>query len=293
MAQALSVCPGCCRQIQSGGVPCRRCGTAYHAECRDPLGCVVAGCVEPRARQSKAAPAPPVSRAWRGMRWSGAFALLSLAVVLGADTFGVPYEARELLGQGALWGIAAALVCMWAGCLSDLWTGAARDSWSGTMGLLTFTSTLGAVVGLICARSTDATASYVVFATSAASCVFGLAGVGSDGARLRAAGALLLGGLSTWAALIVMPAGRGPNARANTRACYANQKTIAGAVEMYNLDHNTKRTRLDAAFYNSLRSGGYLQTIPTDPGAGFGSSANYQLTQGANGVSCIAHGGIQ
>lgn len=81
--------------------------------------------------------------------------------------------------------------------------------------------------------------------------------------------------------------------RANTRACYANQKTVVGAIEMYNLDKNTKRTTLDATFFLALKSGGYLQSIPQDPGAGPGSSVNYGLTATGNGIRCTVHGQIQ
>ena len=81
--------------------------------------------------------------------------------------------------------------------------------------------------------------------------------------------------------------------RLNTRACYANQKTIAGAMEMYNLDKNTKRTQLDAAWFTALHSGGYLQTLPQDPGQGGGTSANYQATDTGSGIKCITHGTIR
>lgn len=43
--------------------------------------------------------------------------------------------------------------------------------------------------------------------------------------------------------------------RANLRACMANQKTLAGAVEMYNLDKNTRLEKLDA---RELSRQGYL-----------------------------------
>lgn len=77
------------------------------------------------------------------------------------------------------------------------------------------------------------------------------------------------------------------------RACYANQKTVVGAMEMYNLDKNTKRTVLDASFFQDLKSGGYLQSIPQDPGYGPGTSTNYQATESNNGIKCMNHGSIQ
>ena len=71
--------------------------------------------------------------------------------------------------------------------------------------------------------------------------------------------------------------------------CRANQRTILGAIEMYNLDKNTKRTVLDAGFFEDLK-GKYLQSIPQDPGAGPGSEDHYQLT--VTGITCTKHGPI-
>jgi len=64
-------------------------------------------------------------------------------------------------------------------------------------------------------------------------------------------------------------------------------------MEMYNLDKNTKRTALDAAFFTSLKSGGYLQSIPQDPGQGPGTSGHYHDTTENNGIYCSVHGSIQ
>lgn len=169
--------------------------------------------------------------------------------------------------------------------------------------------------------------------------------------------------------------------RANTRACFANQKTVIGAIEMYNLDRNVKaqaavlvpmcyhamapaltkpaepavralrsppagvewaywrdRKRMEVyrqlsgleaapaaaaplvetvrynlpagygqAFVESpgmaaripdwlwqdLKNGGYLQSIPEDPGFGPATEHNYCLTSWGNGITCLSHGEIQ
>jgi prepilin-type N-terminal cleavage/methylation domain-containing protein len=94
-------------------------------------------------------------------------------------------------------------------------------------------------------------------------------------------------------AAIAVPNFKAARERANTRACYANQKTVVGAMEMYNLDKNTKRTSLDGTFFVSLKSGGYLQSVPQDPGQGAGSSAHYQATDANNGIKCTVHEAIQ
>lgn len=94
-------------------------------------------------------------------------------------------------------------------------------------------------------------------------------------------------------AAIAVPNFKRARERANTRACYANQKTIAGAIEMYNLDKNTNKTQVNSAFLQALTSSGYLQSVPSDPGQGAGSEAHYQYTGGGNGIKCEAHGSIQ
>lgn len=81
--------------------------------------------------------------------------------------------------------------------------------------------------------------------------------------------------------------------RAGTRACYANQKTLVGAIEMFDLDRKTRTTVLDDALFVRLKSGGYLQSIPQDPGQGTGTSGHYILTTSGNGIRCQVHGSIQ
>jgi prepilin-type N-terminal cleavage/methylation domain-containing protein len=93
-------------------------------------------------------------------------------------------------------------------------------------------------------------------------------------------------------AAIAVPNFKAARERANTRACYANQKTVVGAVEMYNLDKNTKRSDLDAMWV-ALKSGGYLQSVPQDPGQGNNTSNHYKTTGGGNGIKCDIHQAIQ
>jgi competence protein ComGC len=82
--------------------------------------------------------------------------------------------------------------------------------------------------------------------------------------------------------------------KANRRACFANQKTIAGATEMYNLDYNTNVTKIDKAFLDKLKNDGYLQSVPDDPGEGAGSWSHYYSTEKSqNGIACTVHGNVQ
>lgn len=94
-------------------------------------------------------------------------------------------------------------------------------------------------------------------------------------------------------AAIAVPNFRAARQRANRRACFANQKTLAGATEMYNLDNNTDVKELTPKLLESLKSEGYLRSIPQDPGKGEGSSDHYYLLQGKKDViACKVHGSI-
>lgn len=80
----------------------------------------------------------------------------------------------------------------------------------------------------------------------------------------------------------------------NHRACYANQKVIVGAIEMYELDHKTKVLALDDARWKSFVSGGYMQSLPRDPDTEPPTSETYSITvTSPNGVTCSRHGPIQ
>lgn len=94
-------------------------------------------------------------------------------------------------------------------------------------------------------------------------------------------------------AAVAVPNFRAAGERANSRACYANQKTISGAVEMYNLDKGTKRTDFSVSFWNDLKASGYLRSSPDDPGQGSGSGNHYEYTDTGNGIRCKVHGPIQ
>ena len=95
------------------------------------------------------------------------------------------------------------------------------------------------------------------------------------------------------AAAVAIPNFKSARVRANRRACYANQKTIAGAVEMYNLDYNANVTELTPELRSKLTESGYLMSFPTDPGQEEGDGSHYFLTAEGNGVACKMHGSIQ
>lgn len=99
----------------------------------------------------------------------------------------------------------------------------------------------------------------------------------------------IIGGL----AAVAVPNFRAARERSNTRACYANQKTVVGAMEMYCVDKTPKRQTIDPEFFRSLQAAGYLRSIPQDPGCGPGSETNYKESLTGNGIICLRHGSIQ
>jgi hypothetical protein len=94
---------------------------------------------------------------------------------------------------------------------------------------------------------------------------------------------------------VMMPGAhsRPPSERAFLRACFATQRTLTAALEMYELDHGTRVDDLDAPTLEAFRDQSYLQTIPTDPGVGPESTENYFLYRAPRGrpqVMCLRHG---
>lgn len=77
--------------------------------------------------------------------------------------------------------------------------------------------------------------------------------------------------------------------QARARSCFANQKVLAGAIEMYNLDFNTNVTDIRPEI---LLREGYLRSIPVDPGYGEGSWRHYALTPQGVGIFCTHHGSM-
>ena len=92
-------------------------------------------------------------------------------------------------------------------------------------------------------------------------------------------------------AAVAVPNFRAAKETAQRRACFANQKVLMGASEMYNLDHGTQLKTLDAKTLGELVSQGYLKPIPEDPGQGEGTSGHYSM-QPDGSVKCSFHGGV-
>jgi hypothetical protein len=118
-------------------------------------------------------------------------------------------------------------------------------------------------------------------------------GLHMDDQPRRAQAFLAASPILFFASAIATPMFRNARGRADTRACYANQKTIAGAVEMYNLDKTTRRTDVDTPFLQELVKGGYLQGVPTDPGPYVPIKNTYRYDAGTKDITCTVHGSIK
>lgn len=95
-------------------------------------------------------------------------------------------------------------------------------------------------------------------------------------------------------AAIATPMFKEARKRSNQRACYANQKTIAGALTQWSMDANAPVPASGDIDWDALKNGGFLQAIPPDPGQGQGSHAHYVLDATVNyAMTCTEHGPIE
>lgn len=80
--------------------------------------------------------------------------------------------------------------------------------------------------------------------------------------------------------------------RANQRACYANQKTLAMSLEVYKQDVANEEISLDETTRKDLLAKGYIQAGQLiDPGEGWQPSPNYVYEKGK--MYCLVHGAIR
>ena len=93
-------------------------------------------------------------------------------------------------------------------------------------------------------------------------------------------------------AAIAVPNFRAAREKANVKACWANQKTVSGALEMYNLDQNKSEKTLSDEIFKQLKEKGYLQSIPQDPGSGKKEGEGYTFDEASGTVKCATHGTI-
>jgi len=91
-------------------------------------------------------------------------------------------------------------------------------------------------------------------------------------------------------AAIAVPQYRKVRERSQRRSCYANLKTIAGALEWYCADVNLPYQLTSDGDFTPLLKGGYLNALPECPTKGKGC---YTAAGGKNQAVCSFHGTIK
>lgn len=90
-------------------------------------------------------------------------------------------------------------------------------------------------------------------------------------------------------AAIAIPNFRKARQQARQKACFANQRVILGAVEMYNMD-NTAMMSTDLSI-DTLSSGKYLRGTIQAPESGCSYAFTADITNDGQ-VNCAVHGSI-
>lgn len=109
-----------------------------------------------------------------------------------------------------------------------------------------------------------------------------------SGARFRLIELMIVLGIIAVLAAISVPNFRKSREQSRHKACFANQRVIAGAVEMYNMDHDQPMTSLNL---DLLVKKGYLKARPTlpEPGCHYMGSGNLSQT---GQIYCRLHGNV-
>lgn len=293
--------PGRCRLCEAEGgevYPCLGCETPYHEACFVKRGCTQRGCALEGLPGRHREPHDPYLTRVARVLWvvfvgclignelrpagphmlDGSTVDLLVRIVFGAAlVVTITAFLADLLrpvGRLLAWEVAGSVLILTAFLLADLGLGQREDGLMGA-GWAAFP------LGVIAMSRRPGRKTHHPLRLSG--------GVPEMVGTLLAAYLALAVLVSTFTARRLYRRGE----RGNTYACYANQKTLAGALEMYNLDRHA-HARLDPAAFRVLQSGGYLQSIPQDPGQGPGTSGNYRSTRAShNGVTCTVHGAIQ
>lgn len=106
-------------------------------------------------------------------------------------------------------------------------------------------------------------------------------------------GKVILGGfLLMLLAAIAIPNFRRPHTQAREKACYANMRVLLGAIEMYNMDHQSMLTGVDEGVLSELQKQQYLKSSITKPESGCFYGNDGDLT-GDGRVTCVMHGGVE
>ncbi|MBI4864929.1 MAG: hypothetical protein HY815_32420 [Candidatus Riflebacteria bacterium] len=291
-------CPKCGEPVDGAPFTCPGCATAYHAGCAEPGRCVVPGC-----GGLEGAP-QPVGTGQLNPLWSTARVLWIVVLACAAAAMMRScHTGDHVVGEGIFTILVTAssvgaLAVTLLACGRDLRQPGPLPDPHGTRAIYVPIAVfvLTNLFMMFCPRQLLRDVEALVVLSILGSYVLGigsaLVGLFRDRPPTKARGFIAV--LCGLAVLVAVPNYRAARSRevSPRRTCYWNQKTIAGAIEMYNLDKNTRRTFLDANLWRALQSGGYMQSLPQHPGDGPDSHGNYSWTGEGNGITCRVHGSI-
>ncbi|MFZ2961008.1 MAG: hypothetical protein WA705_29360 [Candidatus Ozemobacteraceae bacterium] len=113
-----------------------------------------------------------------------------------------------------------------------------------------------------------------------------------NGAMFRLAEIFIVLCIISILAAISIPNFRKAREQARDKACYANQRVLLGAIEMYNMDHTPPMTGLGPNTESELRAGGFLKSHLTKPESNCEYLTRGDLTAGGQ-IYCRRHGAIE
>ncbi len=91
---------------------------------------------------------------------------------------------------------------------------------------------------------------------------------------------------------LLVPNFRKAREQGREKACYANQRVLLGAIEMYNMDHSVMLTAYNPSVEPLLVQGQYLKTAITKPEQGC-AYYGVNLNDKNGGMCCAMHGGVE
>lgn len=91
-------------------------------------------------------------------------------------------------------------------------------------------------------------------------------------------------------AAIAQPSYPRRSGHSRMKACFANQRVILGAIEMYNMDHNELLHHMDDGVMELLTSGKYLKYKAACPGHPPGQYVNDGDLAQEGTIKCTIHG---
>ncbi|PKL50841.1 MAG: hypothetical protein CVV42_02205 [Candidatus Riflebacteria bacterium HGW-Riflebacteria-2] len=99
--------------------------------------------------------------------------------------------------------------------------------------------------------------------------------------------------IGIFVAIAIPSGGRRNHHQARMKACFANQRVIMGAIEMYNMDNNEFMRHMDETALKSLIEGRYLKSMPNCPAYPPGQYVSDGDISQDGTIRCTVHGSVE